>query len=135
MCQEYKNPIKSTLMINKGIICHSGTVDMGKSKHILIMVKKKKSILAFLVTPCKSSFTQHNVSESLDSSTQVAVGCSSFYWLMFLECSYSDFKSLWMQVLSSHMLLLQGLAAPNHLPLYALTVLLPSFLASVAAEN
>ena len=104
VCQEYKNPMKSTLMINKGIICHSGTVDMGKSKHILIMVKKKKSILAFLVTPCKSSFTQHNVSESLDSSTQVAVGCSGFYWLMFLEFSYSDLKSLWM-VLSSHMLL------------------------------
>ena len=103
VCQEYKNPMKSTLMINKGIICHSGTVDMGKSKHILIMVKKK-SILAFLVTPCKSSFTQHNVSESLDSSTQVAVGCSGFYWLMFLEFSYSDLKSLWM-VLSSHMLL------------------------------
>ena len=109
VCQEYKNPIKSTLVINKGIICHSGTVDMGKSKPLngfdfpIIMVKKK-SILAFLVTPCKSSFTQHNVSESLDSSTQVAVGCSGFYWLMFLEFSCSDLKSLWM-VLSSHMLL------------------------------
>ena len=55
MCQEYKNPIKSTLMIKKGIICHSGTVDMGKSKHIVIMVKKNKSILAFLVTPWNKS--------------------------------------------------------------------------------
>ena len=84
----------------------------------------------------KSSFTQHNVSESVDSSNQVAIGCSGIDWCMFLECSYSDFKSVWM-VLSSHMLLLyivgQGLGAPNHLPLQALTVLLPSFFASVAA--
>ena len=104
VCQEYKNLIKSTLMINKGIIYHSVTVDMGKSKPFINNGKKKKSILAFLVTPCKSSFTQHNVSESLDSSNQVAVGCSGFYWLMFLEFSHSDLKSLWM-VLSSHMLL------------------------------
>ena len=45
-------------MINKGIICHSGTVDMGKSKPLngfdfsIIMVKKI-SILAFLVTLAK----------------------------------------------------------------------------------
>ena len=40
MCQDYKNPIKCTPMINKGITCHCGTVDMAKSKHILTMVKK-----------------------------------------------------------------------------------------------
>ena len=85
-----------------------------------------------------SRFTQHNVSESLLTQVpklQQAVQALIVFGVQLIATQI--FKSLWM-VLSSHMLLLnivgRGLGALNHLPLQTLiTVLLPSFFASVAA--
>ena len=71
--------------------CHCGTVDMGKSKRILIIVNKTN--IGFSGNSLeKGSKVNHNFSES---QSKLKYPCRLFRLLlavyMFSECSYLDF--------------------------------------------